>query len=96
MVYAKRTDKMYYAWCMLHGIHGDQNVHWTVNSVKGWIHGLLRISSQEDSKPHRQTAINRICFTSKYTGFERIKRGNNDKIMHNRKVVKILMRNVTP
>lgn len=93
--YSKSTDKIYCIWCMLHGIHGERDIHWTVNGMNDWVHGLHRISSHEDSAPHRQAAINRICFTSKYTVFEQIKRGNNEQIMYNREVVKILMKDVT-
>lgn len=93
--YSVSKDRMYCIWCMLHGINCDQDKRWTVYGVNDWVHGQRRISSHEDTIEHRQSAINRVTYISKYSVFEQIKLGNNEQIMHNREVVKILMRDVT-
>lgn len=58
---------------MLHGINCDQDKRWTVYGVNDWVHGQRRISSHEDTIEHRQSAINRVTYISKYSVFEQIK-----------------------
>lgn len=76
---------------MLHGINSDQDKRLTVYGVNNWVHGQRRISSQGDTTEHRQAAVNRVTYISKYSVFEQIKQGDNEHIMHNREVVQILM-----
>jgi len=77
--YSVSKDRMYCIWCILHGIYCDQDKRWTVHGVNDWVHGQRRISSHEDTTAHRQAAINRVTYISKYSVFEQIKQGKMNK-----------------
>lgn len=68
--YSVSKDRMYCVWCILHGIHCDQDKRWTLHGVNDWVHGQRRISSHEDTTAHRRAVINRVTYISKYSVFE--------------------------